>query len=143
MSWTNRTMHAEALETNTVGFIRLRPDTADYKSANGLINIGKRTALIQDYLKWLQEHFDMARCMITFPGDVELSVAFRTPMAGSELRDALDDLARGSRTLYPEAEPGEVAQGIEMPFTFTLMQWQQRDTETLSLGQVHIPGEER
>lgn len=143
MSWTNRSMHSESLETNTVGFICLRPDTADYKSANGLINIPKRTALVQDYMKWLQEHFDMARCMVTLPGDMELSVAFRTPMQGSELRDLLDDLARESRTLYPDSEPGEVAQGIEMPFTFTLMKWQPKDTETLSLGPVHIPGEER
>lgn len=143
--WKNRNHHHEALRNNSVGFMRIKPDPM-YKTANGVLNRQKRDRIILDYIGALSEMLDPMRLMVTYPGDVEIFVTLRVPVEGKhlfdegeeprDLVDILDDLAHREHVFYPEGEEGEAVQGMRMPFSFFLVKWQQRDTETLSLGRV-------
>ena len=138
MTWTNRTQHAEALETNSVGFIQIKPDPMEYKTANGIVNQKKKLDLIEAYVKWVSETFveAIARLVIQYPGDVIFNIVFSRALDGEELRGALDELADKSRTVFPEGEADEAVAGMTIQFRFTLERWAAKDPESVSLGRV-------
>ena len=138
MTWTNRTQHAEALETNSVGFIQIKPDPMEYKTANGIVNQKKKLDLIEAYVKWVSETFveAIARLTIQYPGDAIFNNNLIRPLDGLELREALDELADRSRTVFPDGAEDEAVAGMLIPFKFTLERWAAKDPESVSLGRV-------
>jgi hypothetical protein len=139
MPWTNRTQHAEALETNSVGFVSVKPDPMEYKTANGIVNQKKKVQLIEAYAKWVSETFveAIARMVIQYPGDVIFNLLFLRPLDGMELREALDELADKSRTVFPDGEDEEAIPGMLIPYRFSLERWAAKDPESVSLGRVN------
>jgi hypothetical protein len=133
--WRNRNQHAEALETNTLGFLQIRPDSMEYKTANGMVQSKRKVHLIEDYIRWIHRTFNPAKVVIQYPGDVMFNIIFLHPVEGIEIRDALDSLAESTREVYPESE-GDVEVGMQMPYTFTLERWAAKDPESTSLGPV-------
>lgn len=135
--WKNRSQHAEALETNTLGFLQIRPDSMEYKTANGKVQPKRKVNLIEDYLRWIHRTFNPAKVVIQYPGDVIFNIIFLHPVEGIEIRDALDSLADTTREVYPESD-GEVEVGMQMPYNFTLERWAAKDPESTSLGPVRV-----
>jgi hypothetical protein len=135
MSWKNRSQHADALETNTLGFMQIRPDPMEYKTANGIVNFKKKVKLIEDYMSWIHQTFTLAKVVVQYPGDVIISIVFLHPVDGIEIRDALDSLTQASRTVYPDSEE-DVEVGVPIPYSFTLDRWAAKDPESVSLGPV-------
>ena len=133
MSWTNRRHHVEALENNTVGFIRLKPEPSEYKSADGRVSAEKRFRLIEDFISTLHviSSIEPSRITISYPGDVEFFVTFRTAVEGTEIIGILDRLAQEARRTH--LQPGAM---VGVPFDFQLVLWSQRDPDAVSLGRL-------
>lgn len=134
MPWMNRRQHAEALETNALGFVQIRPNPMEYKTGNGMVQPKKKVALIEDYIRWIHRTFNPAKLVIQYPGDVMFSIVFLHSVEGIEVRDALDKLADTTRTVYPDDD--DVAVGMQIPYSFTLERWAAKDPDSVSLGPV-------
>lgn len=133
MSWTNRRHHAEALENNSVGHIRLKPDSSEYKSADGRINPEKKFRLIEDFISTLHVVSDIepSRVAISYPGDVEFFITFRVPVDGPDLIGMLDRLGQEARRT-----PSQGGALVGVPFSFQLVLWGQKDPDAVSLGKL-------
>lgn len=120
--WTNRRQHAEAMENNSVGYIKIKPDPTEYRSADGRVNPQKKVVLVEDFLRTLHKNFEPARVTISYPGDAEFSIIFMRPIEGKVLLQMLDRLSQ---------EPREMAGA---PYSFWLSNWAMKDPDSISMG---------
>lgn len=120
--WTNRKQHAEALGNNSVGYVKIKPDPMEYRSADGRVNPQKKVSLVEDFLRTIHRHFSPARVTISYPGDAEFSIIFMRPVEGETLLQMLDKLAQ-----EPRAETGA-------PYSFWLSNWAMKDPEAIAMG---------
>lgn len=117
-----------------MGFIRIKPDSTEYRSANGRVNGRAKAALIEDFIRVINRGFDPARVTISYPGDVEFAVIFLRPMEGSEVVKNLDRIAQEARETVVED-----GTSIGVPYSFQLVLWAMKDPEAISLGQMVEP----
>lgn len=149
--WTDRSQHAEAISNNTIGYLRIKPDPALYRSVNGLVDMKKRGQVVAFVLDAVQKNVDIARFVVNYPGDVWIGITPKRPLEvdernvdpqsdewarSSQAIEFLDWLGEQTITLYVGEDDGdtEVSRGMPMPFSFSLEKWAPKDPDSYAMG---------
>jgi len=150
--WTNRSQHAEAMLNNNIGYLRIKPDPGLYRTANGIMDLGRRAQVADFLLKTIQRKVDVARIVFNYPGDLWVGITPKRPLVvdernvdpghdewvtNSQAVDFLDWLGHQTVTIYRDPDEGEevaLSAGMPFEFSFQLEKWAPKDPESYATG---------